>query len=271
MNQRIGLIAGNGVFPRIFAQEAKRQDDHVVAVALKEETDPRLAQCVDQITWVSLGQLNRVIEFFHQEGIHQAVMAGQVKHTHLFTGTLPDVRALKLLFRVKDKRADALLNAVAEEFSAEGIELLPSTTYLHHLLPAPGCLTRRRPSTEEESDLTFGHTMAKAIAGLDIGQTVAVKSHAVLAVEAMEGTDACIRRAGQLGGRDFVVVKVARPRQDLRFDLPVIGPGTIGVLAAQGGHALGIEAGKTLLLEKDDLLAAAEAADITLISLDGSP
>ncbi|MBI3292073.1 MAG: LpxI family protein [Elusimicrobia bacterium] len=221
---------------------------------------------MDRITWVSLGQLGRVIDFFHAEGVSQAVMAGQVKHTQLFRGILPDARALKLLLRVKDKRADALLSAVSSELASEGIELLPSTTYLDHLLPTPGCLTRRSPSAQERADLDFGFPVAKAIAELDIGQTVAVKSQAVVAVEAMEGTNACIQRAGQLTGGGFVVVKVARPRQDFRFDLPVIGPLTIRTLAEQGAHVLGIEAHKTLLLEKDDLLAAARAADITLIA-----
>jgi DUF1009 family protein len=257
--KKIGLIAGNGTFPILFAQEAKRQGEQVIAVALKEEADPQLEKSVHAITWLSLGQLGKTIQYFKDQGVTRAVMAGQVKHTQLFRDIVPDLRVTKLLARVVNKKADTLLSAVTGEFESEGIEFLSSTTYLDHLLCPEGPLTSRRPTPEEKNDIVFGLPLARAIAEQDIGQTLIVKDKTVVAVEAMEGTDACIQRAGQVAGPGCVIVKVARPRQDPRFDIPVIGPRTLEAMKVAGATLLALEAHKTLLLEKDQLIKVANA------------
>jgi DUF1009 family protein len=262
--KKIGLIAGNGTFPILFAQEAKRQGETVVAVALKEEADPLIAQTVDSVTWLSLGQLGKTINYFKEQGVTRAVMAGQVKHTQLFRDIVPDLRVTKLLARVVNKKADTLLSAVTQEFEQEGIQFLPSTTYLDHLLCPKGPLTSRKPAASEQADIEFGLPLARQVAGHDIGQTVIVKDKTVVAVEAMEGTDACIRRAGQVAGPGCVAIKVARPKQDLRFDVPVIGPRTLEAMKEAGVSTLALEAGKTLLLEKDALLQVAHAAKLCI-------
>ena len=260
----IGLIAGNGTFPLLFAQHAKQKGDTIVAVALKEEADQALEQWVDQITWLSLGQLGKTIDFFKSKGVTRAVMAGQVKHTQLFKNIIPDLRAAKILAKALNKKAESLLSAVTDEFKSEGIEFLSSATYLEHWLCPSKVLTRRAPTAQEKADIEFGLPLARAVAGQDIGQTIAVKDKSVVAVEAMEGTDACIRRAGQIAGPGFVVIKVARPRQDLRFDIPVIGATTLASLKESGASALAMEAGKTLLLDMENLVKVADASGLTL-------
>ena len=262
--KKIGLIAGNGTFPILFAQEAKRQGETVIAVALKEEADPILEKSVDAITWLSLGQLNKTITYFKDQGVTRAVMAGQVKHTQLFRDIVPDLRVTKLLAKALNKKADTLLSAVTQEFEQEGIQFLPSTTYLDHLLCPSGSVTKRKPSGAEQDDIAFGLPLARHIAGQDIGQTIVVKDKTVVAVEAMEGTDACIRRAGQIAGPGCVIIKVARPKQDLRFDVPVTGPRTVEAMKDAGAAVLALEAGKTLLLEKDSLLKVADAAQLCI-------
>ena len=264
---KIGLIAGNGSFPLLFAREARVRGEKVIAVALKEEADPALEGLVDQMTWLSLGQLGKTIDYLKENGVDRAVMAGQVKHTQLFKDIVPDWRATKLLGRLLNKKAESVLLAVTEEFAKDGIQFLSSATYLESWLCPKGVLTARKPSSDEEKDIAFGLPLARALAGHDIGQTIVVKDGTVVAVEAMEGTDACIRRAGQIAGPGCVVIKVARPKQDLRFDLPVIGQRTLDALKEAGITVLAMEAQKTLLLDKDTLIKNADDAHLTLTGL----
>lgn len=264
---KIGLIAGNGSFPLLFAQQAKNQGETVVAVALNEEADPALEKHVDAITWLSLGQLGKTIDYFKAQGVGRAVMAGQVKHTQLFRGITPDLRAIKLLASVSNKKADTLLSAITQEFQQEGIEFLSSVTYLEPWLSPEGPLTQRKPTSHEQEDIAFGLPLARLMAAQDIGQTLVVKDKTVVAVEAMEGTDACIRRAGEIAGPGCIILKVARPRQDLRFDIPVIGLRTLDSMQAAKASVLAVEAKKTLLLDKDNLLKAANASQFCITGL----
>ena len=266
-NRKIGLIAGNGKFPLIFAQEAKKAGAKVVALAIKEETSPKLKNLVDRIHWVNVGQLGDLIEICKKEGITRAVMAGQVRHSRLFTQVKFDPRAMALLAGVKDKKANSLLGAVADELSREGIELIDSATYLSHLLPSPGILTRRKPTQKEWLDIEFGHKMAKEIAGLDIGQTVVVKDQSVLAVEGMDGTDFTIKRGGRLGRGDVVVVKVSKPQQDRRFDLPIIGERTVEVLKQAKAKVLAFSARSTILLDRKKVVKSANQNGISLVAI----
>lgn len=266
-NRKIGLIAGNGKFPLIFAQEAKRVGAEVVALAIKKETSPSLENLVDRIHWVNVGQLGDLIEICKKEGITRAVMAGQVRHTRLFSQVRLDARAMALLAGVKDKKANSLLGAVADELLREGIELIDSATYLSHLLPSPGILTRRKPTQKEWRDIEFGHKMAKEIAGLDIGQTVVVKDQAVLAVEGMEGTDRAIKRGGKLGKGDVVVVKVSKPQQDRRFDLPIVGERTVEVLKQAKAKVLAFSARSTILLDREKVVKSANQNGISLVAI----
>lgn len=266
-NRKIGLIAGNGNFPLIFAQEAKRVGTEVVALAIKKETSPSLENLVDRIHWVNVGQLGDLIEICKKEGITRAVMAGQVRHTRLFGQLKLDARAMALLAGVKDKKANSLLGAVADELLREGIELIDSATYLSHLLPSPGILTRRKPTQKEWRDIEFGHKMAKEIAGLDIGQTVVVKDQAVLAVEGMDGTDSTIKRGGKLGRGDVVVVKVSKPQQDRRFDLPIVGERTVEVLKQAKAKVLAFSARSTILLDREKVVKNANQNGISLVAV----
>lgn len=267
MPKALGLIAGNGQFPLLLAREAKRRGDTIYAVALKEEADPSIETIADKTTWLSIGQLGKTINFLRDNHVDEAVMAGQVKHTQLFKNILPDWRAAKLLTKVLNKKAGSLLSIVIQEFESEGIRFLPSTTYLENWLCPVGVLTKRKLSAAEETDIAFGVDLARDIARLDIGQTLIVKDKSVVAVEAMEGTDACIRRAGDVAGAGCVAIKVARPKQDLRFDVPVVGSRTIESLMAAGISVLAMETGKTLLLEKDTLIKESDAAQITLTGI----
>ena len=266
-HRKIGLIAGNGKFPLIFAQEAKRVGAEVVALAIKKETSPSLENLVDRIHWVNVGQLGDLIEICKKEGITRAVMAGQVRHTRLFGQVRLDARAMALLAGVKDKKANSLLGAVADELLREGIELIDSATYLSHLLPSPGILTRRKPTQKEWRDIEFGHKMAKEIAGLDIGQTVVVKDQAVLAVEGMDGTDRTIKRGGRLGRGDVVVVKVSKPQQDRRFDLPIVGERTVEVLKQAKAKVLAFSARSTILLNREKVVKSANQNGISLVAV----
>jgi hypothetical protein len=267
MTKALGLIAGNGAFPILLAQEAKKRGDRVVAVALKEEADPAIEQHAEEVIRLSIGQLGKIIDFFKDHQVTEAVMAGQVKHTHLFRNIIPDLRASKILARAVNKTAESLLSLVIHEFEQEGIRFLSSATYLEHWLCPEGVLTARGLSPAQEADIAFGLPLARLITAEDIGQTIVVKDKSVIAVEAMEGTDACIRRAGEIAGPGCVVIKVARPRQDLRFDIPVVGLRTLQAIAQSGARVLALEAGKTLLLDKDTLLKEADAAQLTLTGL----
>jgi len=267
---RLGLIAGNGRFPFLVLEAARRAGYAVTVVAIKEEAFPNLEAASTRppqaaFHWVSLGQLGKCIRLLEGARVSQAVMAGQVKHTKLFSDIVPDLTLLGVLRRLKTRNTDALISAVADVLREHGIELLDSTAFLAPLLAREGCLTARPPSDDERRDLEFGYGVADAIAGLDIGQTIAVKSAAVVAVEAMEGTDLVIARAGQLAGRGVRVVKVAKPNQDMRFDVPVVGVSTIETMKAAGATALSVDAGKTLMIDGAAIVTAADEAGIAIV------
>lgn len=267
---KLGLIAGNGRFPFLVLDAARAQGYDVTIIAVKEETFPELADAAARhgaaMHWISLGQLGTCIRLLQEAGASRAVMAGQVKHTKLFAGwVMPDATLLSAIRKLASKNTDGLIGAVADVLRDHGIELVNSTALLEPLLARPGVLTRRAPTDEEQKDFEFGYRMADAIAGLDIGQTVAVKDRAVVAVEAMEGTDEAITRAGTLAGPGVRVVKVAKPKQDMRFDVPVVGVPTIDVMRAAGASALSIDAGRTLVIDGDAVFAAADEAGITIV------
>lgn len=267
---KLGLIAGNGRFPFLVLDAARAQGHDVTIIAAREETLPELndaaARHGSSIHWISLGQLGTCVSLLQQAGVTHAVMAGQVKHTKIFSsGIVPDMLFLGVLKQLASKNTDGLIGAVANVLRDRGIELLDSTALLQPLLAAPGVLTRRAPTPDEQKDVEFGYRMADAIAALDIGQTIAVKQQAVVAVEAMEGTDEVIARAGRLAGPGVSVVKVAKPKQDMRFDVPVAGIATIRALQAAGASVLSIDAGRTLLLDGEAVIAAANDAGITIV------
>ena len=266
---RIGLVAGNGRFPFLALQGARALGHEVTVVAIKEEAFPDLEQAAREaradLHWVSLGHLGRCIKLLKAAGVSQAVMAGQVKHAKIFSGIVPDLTLLSVLTRLKARNTDALISAVADVMRDHGIELLDSTAFLSPLLARPGVLTDRAPGEEEAADFTFGYPMADGVAAMDIGQTIAVKHKAVVAVEAMEGTDETISRAGDLAGRGVRIIKVAKPDQDMRFDVPVIGIATIQVMRRAGASALSIDAGRTLIMDGDHVFGSANEAGITIV------
>jgi DUF1009 family protein len=278
---KLGLIAGNGRFPFLLLDAARAQGLAVVVAAIREETDPEIDQRAaadERITvyWLSLGELSRLIETFRKEGVSQAVMAGQVKHKQIFSSIRPDWRLAKLLLNLRTRSTDMLLGAVAKVLGDEGIELISSTAFLEPLLAEEGVLTVRAPDEDERKNIEYGLTVAHAVAGFDIGQTVVVAAQACVAVEAMEGTDAAIERAGELMRtleddastleRRLTVVKVAKPNQDMRFDVPVIGMATVEAMICAGASCLSIEAGRTLLFDRATLLARAAQAGIAIVA-----
>lgn len=267
---RLGLIAGNGRFPFLVLDAARGVGHTVTVIALKEEAFPDLEAAAARppaaaVHRVSLGQMATWVGILKKAGVTEAVLAGQVKHTKLFADIVPDMMAIGVLTRLKARNTDAIISAVADRMAEEGITLIDSTSFLQPLLARPGVLTRRAPSDDERQDLAFGYRIADAVAGLDIGQTIAVKSGAVVAVEAMEGTDLVIARAAQLAGVGVRIVKVAKPNQDMRFDVPVVGVPTIEAMKAAGATVLSIDAGKTLMLDGDRIIAAADAAGIAVV------
>lgn len=266
---RIGLIAGNGRFPFLVLQGARDMGHEVIVVAVKEEAFTDLEDAARQARaefhWVSLGQLGRCIKILKAAGVARAVMAGQVKHVKIFSGIVPDLTLLSVLSRLKARNTDSLISAVAEVMRGEGIELMDSTAFLAPLLARDGTLTARGPDAGEREDFEFGYRIADAVAGLDIGQTIAVKHKAVVAVEAMEGTDAVIGRAGDLAGPGVRIVKVAKPNQDMRFDVPVIGIATIQAMRVAGASALSVDAGKTLVLDGEHVFKSADEAGIAIV------
>jgi len=278
---KLGLIAGNGRFPFLLLDAARAEGLTVVVAAIREETDPEIDQRAtadDQITvhWLSLGELSRLIEAFQKEGVTRAVMAGQVKHKQIFSSIRPDWRLAKLLLNLRTRSTDMLLGAVAKVLGDEGIELVSSTSYLEPLLAQEGVLTARSPDEAEAKDIAYGLGVARAVAGFDIGQTVVVAAQACVAVEAMEGTDATIARAGELMRsldgdastlrRRLTVVKVAKPNQDMRFDVPVIGIRTVEAMIEAGGSCLSVEAGRTLLFDRASLLERADKSGIAIVA-----
>jgi DUF1009 family protein len=263
---KFGLIAGGGRFPLLVLSSAKRQGHEIVAVAVKEEADPQLEQLADRCYWISLGQLSKLIKIFHQEQITEAVMAGRVRHARIFSSIRPDLKLLKLLSSLPRKNTDSLIGAVANVLAEEGIQLLDSTKFLEPDLAKEGPLTKRVPSGDELADIEYGREIASALVAYDIGQTVVICERACVAVEAMEGTNDVILRAGQFSnGRPLTVVKMAKPDQDMRFDVPVIGPTTIEKMQEVNGTALAIEAGKTLFLDREETLRAANEAEIAVV------
>ncbi len=289
---KLGLIAGNGRFPFLLLDAARAQGFAVTVAAIREETDAEIndrAAADERITvhWLSLGELSRLIEVFHKEGVSTAVMAGQVKHKQIFSSIRPDWRLAKLLLNLRTRNTDMLLGAVAKVLADEGIELISSTSFLEPLLAQEGVLTQRAPDEEERKNIDYGMGVAKAVAGFDIGQTVVVAAQACVAVEAMEGTDAAIERAGKLmrtidaddaadgDGRSgssttlerrLTIVKVAKPNQDMRFDVPVIGIRTIETMVRAGASCLSVEAGRTLLFDRETLLKRADEASIAIVA-----
>jgi DUF1009 family protein len=266
---RIGLIAGNGKFPFLALQGARDLGHEVTVVAIKEEAFPDLEEVARKagaaLHWVSLGQLGKCIKLLKAAGVSQAVMAGQVRHVKIFSGIVPDFTLLSVITRLKARNTDALISAVADVMREEGIELMNSTIFLAPLLARPGVLSARAPDEQEGADFEFGYRMADAIAALDFGQTIAVKHKAVVAVEAMEGTDEVIARAGHLAGQGVRIVKVAKPGQDMRFDVPVIGLATIQAMRVAGASALSIDAGRTLVLDGEHVFKSADEASIAIV------
>lgn len=260
-----GLIAGTGRFPLLFAQSAKNHGVEIIAVAHKGQTLPELEGLVKKIYWIKVGQLGKLIKLFKSEGVKDAAMVGGITKTVMFSDVAPDLQALALVAKLRTLNDDVLLRAVADAIEKEGITIHPSTIFLEELLSAPGCLTRKSPDKKAMRDIEFGWEIAKEIGKLDIGQTIVVKDQVVLAVEAIEGTDEAIRRAGTLGKKSgLVVVKVSKPQQDLRFDVPAIGPGTIEVMREAGAGVLAVESKKTLLIDKEELIHAANKAGIII-------
>jgi len=262
---KLGLIAGNGQFPFLVLEGARKQGISLAVVAIKEETDIRINDIADNVQWTGIGQLGKMISYFKHEGVDKAMMAGQVKHVQLFSGALPDVRMMKMLWSLPRRNTDALIGGVAEELRKEGIELIDSTHLITDQLAPAGVLTKRKPDDTERENIEYGLQIAKEIARLDLGQTIVVRSKACVAIEAMEGTDATIRRAGELANGKLTVVKVAKPDQDMRFDVPVIGLPTIETMIEAGATCLSITTGKTLIFDREAMLERANDAKISVV------
>src|SRR6266446_7186838 len=264
---KFGLIAGNGKFPFLVLEGARRAGAEVAVAAIREETDPEIERVAETLTWVGIGQLGKMLRFFKNEGVEKAIMAGQVKHVQIFSRAIPDVRMLKMLLRLPRRNTDALIGAVAAELETEGIELIDSTYFLKDQLPQPGNLSKRKPDEREQGDIEYGIEIASEIARLDLGQTIVVRDRACVAIEAMEGTDAVIRRAGQLVRGRLTVVKIAKPDQDMRFDVPVVGVPTIESMIESRASCLCVSAGKTLMFDREKMIGLANKNKITFVAL----
>jgi DUF1009 family protein len=265
---RYGLIAGNGRFPLLALESARRLGHDVTVVAIQEEASPEVERLAERCHWISLGALSKLIDILKKDGITEVVMCGQVKHARIFSSIRPDWRLAKLLMALPSKNTDGLIRGVVKVLEDEGIRLRESTFLLTPLLAPEGVLTRRKPDSDEERNIAYGKRVADALAGFDVGQSVAICERACVALEAMEGTDAMLRRAaGLVNGRKLTLVKVARGREHLLFDVPVIGRDTVPVLVETGTTAVAIEAGKTLMLDKEELLRAADEAGVAIVGL----
>ncbi len=264
---KFGLIAGNGKFPFLVLEGARKAGAEVVVAAIREETDPKIEQIADRVTWVGIGQLGKMLRFFKSEGVEKAIMAGQVKHVQIFSRAIPDVRMLKMLLRLPKRNTDALIGAVAGELETEGIELIDSTYFLKDHLPTVGTLTKRAPDEGERGDIEYGLEIAQEIARLDLGQTIVIRDRACVAIEAMEGTDAVIRRAGGLVRGRLTVVKIAKPDQDMRFDVPVVGVPTIESMIDSGAACLCLTAGKTLMFDREEMIKLANKHKIAVVAV----
>ena len=266
-SKRIGLLAGSGEFPHIFTREARANGFEVIGIGIRKYTDTSLAGEINNFHWIKLGELSRLIDIFKKEGIREAVMAGKIPQRVVLSDLALDRLAWQVYRRLKDKQPAALLGAIVEELENQGIKLLESVTFLSSFLPEKGVLTRRHPSHEDQEDIDYGFKIAKEMARLDIGQTVVVKDKVVLAIEAIEGTDETIKRAARFSKKGLVVVKVARPSQDMRFDIPVVGPKTIAVMKESGAATLALEAKKTLLIDREKLISQANALSIAMVAI----
>ncbi|MBS1797341.1 MAG: UDP-2,3-diacylglucosamine diphosphatase LpxI [Acidobacteria bacterium] len=263
---KFGLIAGNGRFPFLVVEGARRAGAELAVVAIKEETDRSIDEIADRVIWVGIGQLGKMISFFKKEGVEKAMMAGQVKHVQIFSGAFPDWRMAKMLYNLPRRNTDSLIGGIAAELAKDGIELIDSTYFMREHLAAEGVLTRRRPNDVERGNIEYGLMIANEIARLDLGQTIVVRAKACVAIEAMEGTDAVIRRAGELARGRLTVVKVAKPDQDMRFDVPVVGVPTVQTMIAAGATCLCVTPGKTLMFEKEAMLRLADAHKICIVA-----
>ncbi|MGH9933075.1 MAG: LpxI family protein [Pyrinomonadaceae bacterium] len=277
---RYGLIAGNGRFPFMVVEGARRAGAALSVAAIREETDPELEDEVERLTWVGIGQLGKMIRFFKGEGVEKAIMAGQVKHVQIFSRAVPDARMLKMLLKLPRRNTNSLIGAVAAELASEGIDLIDSTFFLQDHLPRAGNLTNRKPNAAERADVEYGLEIAREMARLDLGQTIVVRAKACVAIEAMEGTDETIRRAGELlrGAKQttkrlrltsgaLTVLKLSKPDQDMRFDVPVIGVPTIETMIAAGATCLCISAGKTLMFDRDEMIALANKNKLAIVAV----
>jgi DUF1009 family protein len=271
MTARIGLIAGSGQFPILFAKAAREKGWQIYAAAYKHEADPSLDEYTEALEWLYLGQLNRLIKFFHRHQVSQAVMMGAVRKTRMFANVRPDIKALALFSKLRHTNDDALLREFADLLEREGIQIKPSTMLLPDLLAPAGVWTRRKPSKSEKHDIAVGWRIAKEIGRLDIGQCVVIKSGSVLAVEAIDGTDATIKRGGLLANGEAVVVKVCKPNQDMRFDIPAVGLQTIETMHTAGARVLVIEAGKAVVFDRPAMIEQADAYKIAIVALDDTP
>src|SRR5215218_1045759 len=265
---KFGLIAGNGKFPFMVVEGARRSGVPLVVAAIREETDPAMDQRAERVKWIGIGQLGRMIRFFKEEGVEKAIMAGQVKHVQIFSRAVPDARMLKVLLKLPRRNTDSLIGAIASELQSEGIELIDSTYFLQEYLPTIGSLTKRQLDAREREDVEYGLEIAREIARVDLGQTIVVRGKACVAIEAMEGTDETIRRAGTLAHGRLTVVKIAKPNQDMRFDVPVVGVPTIEAMVEAGATCLCITAGKTLMFDREQMIRIAEKHKISILAAD---
>ena len=278
---RYGLIAGNGRFPFMVAEGARKAGVSLSIAAIRDETDPALEREADGFTWIGIGQLGKLIRFFKAEGVEKAIMAGQVKHVRIFSGAIPDARMLKMLLQLPRRNTNSLIGGIAAELASEGIDLVDSTCFLQDFLPSADTLTRRKPNAAERADIAYGQDIAQQLAGLNLGQTIVVRGKACVAIEAMEGTDSTIRRAGEIMRGEhqrgaevakprsgpLTVIKLSREDQDMRFDVPVVGLSTIKEMAVASATCLCISAGKTLMFDREEMVAFADQNKIAIIAV----
>lgn len=278
---RYGLIAGNGRFPFMVAEGARKAGVSLSVAGIREETDPALEAEADSFAWIGIGQLGKLIRFFKAQGVEKAIMAGQVKHVRIFSGAIPDARMLKMLLKLPRRNTNSLIGGIAAELASEGIDLVDSTCFLQELVPGAGTLTRRKATTTENADIAYGQEIGHQLAALNLGQTIVVRGKACVAIEAMEGTDSTIRRAGEVmrgehqRGEErtkprsgpLTVLKLSKPEQDMRFDVPVVGLSTIKEMVAAGATCLCISAGKTLMFDRDEMIALADQKKIAILAV----
>ena len=263
---QFGLIAGNGKFPFLVVEGARKQGASLAVVAIREETDPKIEQIAEKVIWVGIGQLGKMISFFKSENVSRVMMAGQVKHVQIFSSSLPDLRMIKMLWNLPQRNTDALIGGIADEMARENIELIDSTYFIQDQLVREGILSKRKPDEMEKGNIEYGLRIANEIARLDLGQTIVVRARACVAVEAMEGTDAVIKRAGELAKGKLTVVKVAKPDQDMRFDVPVVGVPTVQTMIEAGATCLCLTARKTLIFDREEMLKLANQNKISIVA-----